>query len=38
MNGILEKVQDKFVEKLLNKIVDSKKVVITIDFQDKKEG
>ncbi|AHV83001.1 hypothetical protein GJ23_gp38 [Lactococcus phage P118] len=35
MNNMIEKIQDKLAEKLLNKIIDNKKIVITIDFKDK---
>lgn len=35
MNNIIDKIQDKLAERLLNRIIDGKKIVITIDFQDK---
>lgn len=33
--GLMDKVQDKFVETLVNRIIDNKKIIITASFEDK---
>lgn len=35
--GLLDKVQDKFVEKLVNRIVDEKRIIITASLDNKED-